>query len=300
MHYKIYILSILSLINLNILLAQNEWIVPDDKKGKLCDYEFNQSSISQGLEKYNANCISCHGNPSKNNYVNLTPTPGDPASENFQTNSDGELFHKIKEGNGQMPSFKNILSTEELWSVISYIRSFNKNYSQEISKQLTQKAYDGDITVLVELLDNNIIQSKVIGVKKSTSEPLENVSLKLMAKRAFGSIIIDEIKQTNKEGIALFNAPTNLPGDSIGSIDIIVQLTNDELYGIVKTDTALLIGKPTNNPSLVEERAMWNKMSKAPIWLLVTYGLGVIVAWSFILYILILIRKIYLLGKKDN
>ncbi len=40
------------------------------------------------------------------------------------------MFYKITVGKSPMPSFKTILAEEDRWDVISYIRSFNKNYVQ--------------------------------------------------------------------------------------------------------------------------------------------------------------------------
>ena len=70
--------------------------------------------------------------PGKVTYLrSLNPQPPDPASKEFQQQTDGELFYKITTGRAIMPAFKNILSEEERWKVISYFRSFNKSYTQQ-------------------------------------------------------------------------------------------------------------------------------------------------------------------------
>jgi len=300
MYYKVYIIILLLTLNTSTLFPQNEWIVPEDKKDKLCHYEFDELSVSKGHEKYKANCVSCHGNPTKNNYVKLTPLPGDPASDKFQANTDGELFYKIAEGKGQMPSFNNILSTNDLWDIISYIRSFNKEYIQEVSKKITRRGYDGEVELVLGLGDDGLIRSFVSGKKKGITEPLEGVQVKLMAKRYFGNILIDEVKQTDNRGVVHFNAPNDLPGDSTGAVEIIAQLVDEELYGNVRKDTLLPVGKVVSEVSLVEKRAMWNKMRKAPLWLLISYFTVVTITWAFIIYVIFIIRKIYFLGEADD
>ena len=36
---------------------------------------------------------------------------------------DGDFFWKIQEGRGDMPSFNDDLSEEQIWEIINYIRS---------------------------------------------------------------------------------------------------------------------------------------------------------------------------------
>jgi len=42
---------------------------------------------------------------------------------------------------------------------------------------------------------------------------------------------------------------------------------------------------------------MWNRAAKAPLWIMLSYILGVLVAWSFIIIVLLKIRDIYITGK---
>ena len=116
------------------LFAQEEWVVPDAQKVKLSKFEFDDQSRQAGEAFYQTNCKSCHGDPGQANFLTtLTPTPTDPASETFQANLDGELYYKIRTGRGQMPSFRMVLTPNQVWQLIAYLRSFNDSYSQEIA-----------------------------------------------------------------------------------------------------------------------------------------------------------------------
>ena len=95
-----------------------DWQVPEDKTGKVASFKFDDVSHKNGEKIFQQNCISCHGTPGKNNFVQLVPPPGDPATDKFQKQTDGDLFYKITTGRGAMPSFKNTLTEEERWSVI--------------------------------------------------------------------------------------------------------------------------------------------------------------------------------------
>ena len=78
------------------------------------------------------------------------------------------------------------------------------------------------------------------------------------------------------------------------------KLSNETKYGEIKTDTVLLAGIPTWLPPLTQERAMWNVVQKAPLWLLITYFTAVLSIWGFIFYVLYLLRRIYLTGKQKQ
>ena len=64
--------------------------------------------------------------------INLVPVPPDIASVKMQTNTDGSIHFKLIQGKGTMPSFKNTISSGDLWRVISYIRSYNEKHVQVI------------------------------------------------------------------------------------------------------------------------------------------------------------------------
>lgn len=294
------IVLILNAVFLGLSGQTGEWVVPADKKSKLSKYEFTDSIRKHGREIYENNCAVCHGTPGLGNFQKLTPPPPDPVSAKMQQNSDGDLLYKITEGRGQMSSFKDILATDDIWAVIAYIRSFNKEYVQEIEKIIEKTGYEGKVEILISYLDNyKTLQAKIVGIKDNKIESLENVEVKLFAKRYFGNLQIDDTKTSNKDGIVMFALPENIPGDSAGKLQILASLSDKELYGNVSADTLLAIGTPTNIPGLTAERAMWNKMRKAPIWLLFTYFGGVLAAWGTIFYILFQLRRVFYIGKKE-
>lgn len=304
MQYRIPIIAIFTIFHLCLVKGQDEWIVPDDKKDRLSPFAFNDSTIQSGKEIYYSldlgNCNSCHGDPGKDNWQKLMPSPNDPAGAKIQANNDGELFHKLYEGRGAMPSFKDKLTSEEIWGVISYLRSFNNDYVQEVAKEIIRKGYDGDVNILISLLDKNTLQSQVVGTKQGTNEMLENVEIKLAVKRKFGELTVDEVKSTNSRGIAMFNVPEDIPGDSVGNLLLVAKLTNKELFGDVQVDTTVKMGVTSNKPSLVAKRAMWNQVRMAPLWILVTYTGGVIMAWGIIFYILFQLKRIFEIGKSEE
>ena len=284
------------------LKAQDpEWIVPKDKDAQLSPFKFEESNVEAGRKIYESNCVSCHGHPGQGDFINLNPAPGDPATQKIQGNSDGAIHYKVTNGKGAMPSFKNILSSTDIWNVIAYLRTFNPDYAQEVAKKVVEGTFGAkDLRILLTYLEeNSTIQARVSGIKDGTEIPVENAEVNLFAKRQFGNLVIDEAKRTDSDGVATFNTPNDLPGDTAGYIQYIAKLPNEDLYGTVDTDTLIKAGVVIHPVSARAKRAMWNTVQMAPIWILVSYTTIVITVWSIIFYIMFQIRKIYMIGKED-
>jgi cytochrome c553 len=299
---KQYYISLLLLIGFHFILpAQEEWVVPQDRKGKLSPFEFSEASKASGLSKYNTNCASCHGQPGAGNFQKLVPPPGDPASSGFQENLDGEMFYKVMEGRGQMPSFKAVLAQDEIWEIVSYLRSFNNEYVHVFMPSSEKSAFGGVISITIShLLQQGKIEAKVTGIKNGIVEPIAGADVVMRVKRYYGNLVIGEPITTNENGIALFDEPATIPGDTIGNLSLSLQLADQEMYGVSKIDTMLAVGKQNITVSLTQERAMWNTVKKAPIWLLLTYTLAVLAAWATIFYILHQLKNISVIGKNHE
>jgi mono/diheme cytochrome c family protein len=293
---------LLILIGLQLLvpeMAGQDWIVPDDKKSRLSTFPFDENTRKAGEKLYTVNCMSCHGTPGKGNFLKLVPPPGDPATEKIQRNNDGEIFYKVTNGRGQMPAFKNVLSTAEIWNIVSFLRTFNNNYKQEIMPVITSSAYPG--AVIRILLSYNPADTTIIltasAIKSNSIVPVINAEAKLFVHRTFGQMVIDEPKNTDKSGTAVFRIPHNFPGDIEGNVLLSARFTNEDVFGSVSTDTLLCAGAKIVPVSLVAERGMWNNVKKAPVWIILTYGIGLLTAVGFILLVLMKLRDIYIVGE---
>ena len=280
-------------------IAQNEWLVPDDKKGKLSDFAFSDSTRQVGSQLYQINCKSCHGDPGKGNYQNLNPLPGDPATDKIQQNSDGELFYKLQEGRGLMPSFKNILSQEEIWMLVSYLRSYNSEYVQQVAEKILRGNLQfADLKILLTALDDHRVKAMVTGDENGVWNPVRDAEVALFVHRRFGQLPVDETKLTGPDGVVTFQIPGDLPGDTAGMLHILARLTDEEQFGVIKADTFLQVGLPFIPVSLTAERAMWNTMQMAPLWLLLSFGGALVLVLGLLGYVLLLLRKIFYAGKE--
>ena len=280
-----------------------EWKVPEVKKLKTADFKFTETTVKDGETIFKANCSSCHGVPGKMSFAVMTPSPGDPASEKFQALTDGEMFYKISNGRSPMPAFKNILADKERWTVISYIRSFHKNYVQPDTIPVK-----GLIDYIVELNvekmpDSNKIKVSAIAytVEDPTPVKIAGADVSVFAERYFGLLPIDKKRTTDANGEVFFYFPKDLPGDTGGYVNVTVNLV-DEVgsFGEGETKVKLKVGKAFFPTSLIDTRAMWSVRSQAPLWVIFTYCGAVLVVFGFIFYILNQLLKMRKMGIDPN
>jgi len=293
-------MPLLVLLLLSKPLTAQEWIVPPDKGKTLSSFSFTDETRKAGEVLYTTNCKSCHGDPGKGNVLKSVPPPTDPGSAKMQKNADGEMFFKISEGRSLMPAFKNILSSTDIWRIISYIRSFNDQYKQQVA-QKPEGAAAGKTKITVNWIkDKYQVETVLLNEVDSVVKPLEGEQIQLFAERYFGDLPIDSIRRTGKDGKAYFNFPKGLPGDSAGNVIVSARLADEGKYGEVKSDTVIQAGLPTWKPPLNDQRAMWNIVQKTPLWLLFSYVGIVLSIWGVIFYVIYLLRVILITGSQRN
>ena len=122
----------------------------------------------KGKELYNVYCWSCHG---INGYGDgaagktLGQKPANFHDEKIRKQKQGALFWKITTGRGTMPPFKDALSEEQRWQLVSYIRRFSDKTADE--KVAPPKALRPGISIThvmnVSPLAVRILQNPVSG-----------------------------------------------------------------------------------------------------------------------------------------
>ena len=126
---RLLLFSCAILLLVNKMQAQT-WEVPEENKAKTSPVKFDDNTRKKGEAIYLKTCKACHGEATMNNPQKLTPMPKDIASVELQNQTDGSIFYKLVTGRSLMPKFQDILTDEDRWNIISYIRSFNKKYVQ--------------------------------------------------------------------------------------------------------------------------------------------------------------------------
>lgn len=106
-------------------LDQDKWVAPESSKS-LKNPRSGAESVANGKSIYSTRCVVCHGATGKGDGPAgkaLNPPAADHSSEVVQAQTDGELFWKISEGRGAMVGWKLILSEQDRWDLVNYIRT---------------------------------------------------------------------------------------------------------------------------------------------------------------------------------
>jgi mono/diheme cytochrome c family protein len=120
-------------------------LVSEEKQKTKNPIVFSQESVKAGKIVYNTNCKSCHGDPTKNTGLPLMPKPTDMGLQAFlDKNTDGSIFYKITEGRVTMPQYASILSEEDRWHTVNYIRSFDANFEAPTDSEQSTVQTDKD------------------------------------------------------------------------------------------------------------------------------------------------------------
>jgi len=119
---------------------EREWKAPLREARRRNPVTANEQSLDAGKRAYTKECLSCHGKTGKGDgpgAADLKLPPSDLSDSSLWTQSDGELFWKITEGRKPMPTFAKLLSDDQRWHVVNYIRTL-------APKPATQASTDGD------------------------------------------------------------------------------------------------------------------------------------------------------------
>ncbi len=96
---------------------------------KLNPYTNNAQAIAEGQDLYKQlNCYGCHGMRGGGGMgPNLT-------DETWQTGdgSDTNLMAQVRDGKGNMPAFKDVITDDQAWKIIAFVRSLYKGAPEAV------------------------------------------------------------------------------------------------------------------------------------------------------------------------
>ena len=110
--------------------------VPADFASLSNPFAGNEEAAAAGKTIFEANCVPCHGPQGEGDgpaAAELNPKPANLSDGDMMGMlSDGYLYWRVTEGgamdpfNSAMPAWKTVLSEEQVWQVISYVRTLSQ------------------------------------------------------------------------------------------------------------------------------------------------------------------------------
>ena len=292
--------------------AQSDWMVSKKKQKDTNPIVYTKESVKAGKIVFLANCKSCHGDPGKANGLPLAPPPTDIALPAFlDKNTNGSLYHKITDGQTTMPSYKAILSDEQRWNIVNYIRSFDANFKPKATAKTTTTSKNEITVIVVEeaeitapytldlKIDSENTKATVafFGTQEGEKVAIKDAEVYIGIKRYFGKLPIMEAGATTDEkGMLSVEYPKGLKSGEEGKAELIAYVVDKEQYGDL-SKTAEVELTATHPSHFKETRALWANRGNFPIWLISTYLIFLAIAWGVMGMAVFNVIKIVRLGK---
>lgn len=295
-----------------LVMAQSAgvWQVPAAKKAVKNPVAASAAVVEKGKSLYLTHCKSCHGDPGKNNGLPLVPKPTDPASDQYQAQTDGEMFFKVQTGRGAMPKFADVISDNDKWSIVNYVRTFSKKKSSAEAVEATgdtslmapsQAVLAGKpIRMKLRLRDSDTTLIATLTTVNDAGEtvPAAGVPVAFLVKRYFGNLPLgDGPQRSNNDGWAAVSVPAGLPGDTAGVLQFIAAVAEPDVFGQASDTLRAALGKPLVMRNITEERSLWGRSKVAPLYIIITFFGALLIVWATMGYVVMNVMKIA--GKKS-
>jgi hypothetical protein len=124
--------------------------------------------------------------------------------------------------------------------------------------------------------------------------PLSNEIVNVYIPRMFSMYKMAEVK-LDSFGNASVEFPSDLPGDSVGNLKIIVRLDDHSDFGSVEKFEIKKWGTPTSLKYLPTHRALWTAV--APWWMIISLTIMLVGVWAHYLYV---IFKLIIISRKGK
>ena len=288
------ILNILSLISISLLIVGNvqaqNWTIDPELKDAQLKIAYDEASIDAGKSVYDKNCKACHleisAEESYSRAAGAAPNLGN--KEFNKGNTDGEIFCKLSHGNGSsMPPYEAMLSEDDRWKVIAYMRSFCESYegpkSDDAAPAVVAEKFEGVITKMDLSYDTD---SKIVTVilegKDSAGNKVipKNVKVSVFVKRYFGNLPLCADKKTDDKG-QITTDFGDVPTDTAGFVTIIASVNDGKTTA--EANVQVNEGWTWVNP--LDGTHLWATRDKTPLWLMIMYFGGTllvlgVIGWS--------------------
>jgi hypothetical protein len=161
------------------------------------------------------------------------------------------------------------------------------------------KAHSQDKTAIIHLEFSEEVSGKFISaqinelIMDSIGAPVQYADIHFYVQRTFSLLPIGELYNfTDENGVAIVEFPSDLPGDSIGDVTIVVKLEDDDNYSDLDIRENINWGIPTYLVYEENVRSLSAAGENAPISLLILVNSLIAAVWGVMIYIVFKVYKI--------
>jgi mono/diheme cytochrome c family protein len=102
------------------------WKAPPEADALVDPLANDPKAVQKGQKIFTSLCWTCHGMSGKGDGPNaeaLKVDPADLGSPVVQAQTNGALYWKITHGRGEMASYEQVISKEQRWAAVHYLRT---------------------------------------------------------------------------------------------------------------------------------------------------------------------------------
>ncbi len=106
--------------------SDGPWTAPSTADALKDPMASNPKAVEKGAKVFTSLCWTCHGMRGIGDGPNasaLRKRPADLGNPSIRSQSNGALYWKITQGRGEMASYEQVLSREDRWAVVHYLRT---------------------------------------------------------------------------------------------------------------------------------------------------------------------------------
>ena len=129
--------------------------------------------------------------------------------------------------------------------------------------------------------------------------PVKGVDMKIAVKRLGGDLNVTETPTVTTDSLGEASADfklLTLPGDVSGNLVLIARVEDNDLFGNLSTERTVPWGTPSNYVSDYNNRSLFARAGRSPLWLLWMASAITLSVWLVIFYLFFQIRKLKKLG----
>jgi hypothetical protein len=205
-------------------------------------------------------------------------------------------------------------------SIVSLPPALATNWNQStshsfIANATATKDYDAATTttnVTVAKLEvdtttnenGRVVIARLFKKEGSSWLPVGESDLRIAVKRHGGYLNIGDKDAYTTDSTGVTEGDfllKDLPGDGSGNLELTAFLDDNEELGTLQTTMLVPWGSKTlQHRSQIEDRSLWAKGNRAPIWLIVMASFCIISVWAIIIYLFTRMRRIWILGIREK
>ncbi|WP_372642282.1 hypothetical protein [Ancylomarina sp.] len=171
-----------------------------------------------------------------------------------------------------------------MFFVLSSFAVFSQKKSAEIQYRFIDD--ESDKRVAIQVFQRN----------GSDLNPVEELDVLLYVERLFTNLPVgDRFNTTDEKGLVEIQFPSDLPGDSIGNLNLIIKIEDAEIIRDTSIYTKVKWGIPVLYDRSEEKRSLWAARANAPLPLLILVNALLLGVWGIIFYIC---YEMYLIKKE--